>query len=242
MRTEQDGRRRVSKKWLTIAVGVGAVVILFSVVLSLLFAGATVTVYPKQDTPVVNASFKAQINGEGGTLPFQRMVLERTQQHTVVALGESEVEERASGKLTIYNEYSTTPQRLIKNTRFESTEGRIYRIRESVEVPGKKNDNTPGSIEVSVFAEEPGEDYNMGPDSFTIPGFAGLPQEGHIYARSTGDMTGGFKGVKRTVSDNDRTKALEELESALRDQLLAAAFDGSDKPKGYVLFKGAVFF
>jgi hypothetical protein len=229
------------RRWLIVALGIGAIIVLSSVVLSLLFAGATVTVYPKQDTPVVSASFKVQVNGEGGTLPFERMVLDRTEQDIVVATGEQQVEDRASGTITIYNEYSTTPQRLIKNTRFQSSSGKIYRIRESVEVPGKKN-STPGSIDVTVFAEEPGDTYNMGPDTFQIPGFVGLPQEGKVYGRSTGDMTGGFVGVTRSVDEQDRARTLAALESKLRDELLAAAFGSSDKPEGYILFKEAVFF
>ncbi len=235
---------RTNKKWLYTALGIASVVILTSLGLSLMFAGATVTVHPKQDTVVVDATFKAssQNPGEGG-LAIQRIVLERTAKRVVDAKGEEEVEERASGKITIYNEYSDTPQRLIKNTRFESTANRIYRIQESIEVPGKKSDGSAGTIEVTVYAEEPGEAYNIeNTESFTIPGFSGLPQEELIYAKSNGPLSGGFKGVKRTVEEEDRSQALKALEQQLRDELLSAAFTSTEKPEGYHLFKDAVFF
>jgi len=237
---------RTNKKWLYTALGVGLVVVLSSAGLSLLFAGATVTVYPKQDTVVVNATFNAYASDTAEKdkgMSIERMVLERTAKKEVIAQGEENVEERASGKITIFNEYSDTPQRLIKNTRFKSDDGHIYRIHESIEIPGKAVNDTAGSVDVMVYAEESGEDYNLtGPQTFSIPGFEGLPQEKLVYAKSTDTIAGGFKGLRRTVSEEDRTKSIGELETQLRDELLSTAFTNSDKPEGFYLFKEAVFF
>lgn len=232
-----------SRKWLFIALGIGAVVVLCAVALSLMFAGATVTVYPKQDTVVVNTTFVASADTAVGAMPYERITVERTATRNVPALGESAVEERATGNITIYNEYSDTPQRLIKRTRFESSAGKIYRITNAVEVPGKKSDGTPGSIEVSVTAEEPGESYNItGADTFTVPGFEGTPQEGLVYAKSTTDFVGGFVGVKRTVDEADRSTAVRELEQQLRDELFSSAFSEADQPDEYHLSKEALFY
>ncbi len=231
-----------SKKWIFAALFIGAIVVVSSLVLSFLFSGATVIAYPKQDTVIVNATFSAGNDDGADALPINTIVLERTEKQDVMALGEEEVEERASGKITIYNDFSETPQRLIKNTRFKSSNNLIYRIRESVEVPGKKSNGKKGEVEVTVYAEEPGEKYNIGPDTFSIPGFAGLPQEGKVYAKSTSDMVGGYVGIRRTVNEKERMSALEKLETKLRDELLAQAFDDPDKPDGYILFKDAVFF
>ncbi len=230
---------RSSFPWLFVALGLGAVILGVSFVLSLLFAGATVTVYPKQETVSVTADLSATLSS--GVLPFERMSLDRSTETMLVALKEERVEERASGRITIYNDHSETPQRLIKNTRFASPDGRIYRIRESVEVPGKKASG-PGTIEVAVYAEEPGEEYNRGPTEFTVPGFVGMPQEGKVYGRSTGDITGGFDGTRRTLDEQERNVALSQMETKLRDELLAAAFGDAAKPDGYVLYKDAVYF
>ena len=229
------------KRWLIIAVVVSAVVVLTAVLLSLLFAGAVVTVYPKQDTIVTSATFSTSEDEEPGALPFTRMTLERTAVQEVTALNEEEVEERARGTITIYNDYSESPQRLIKNTRFQAEDGKIYRTRESVEVPGK-NGTTPGSIETTVFAEEPGDAYNRGPSEFSVPGFVGLPQEGKVYGRSTGNMTEGFVGIRRTVEEADRMRAIESIESQLRDELLAEIAQSGDIPEGKVVFDETVFF
>ncbi len=162
----------------------------------------------------------------------------------MVALGEEEVEERATGKVTIYNEYSETPQRIIPRTRFKSSDGLVYRVSEAVEIPGMKPDGTPGTIEITIRAEEPGEQHNIGPDTFTLPGYeeAGLPQAEKIYAKSTEGMVGGFKGVRRTVGEEERRATVEKLEARLRDELLAAAFSNTDTPDEFYLFKDAVFF
>jgi hypothetical protein len=169
------------------------------------------------------------------------MVIERTAVQDVPALKEEQVDERAQGVITIVNEYSDTPQRLIKNTRFQSENGSIYRIRDSVEVPGKKG-ATPGTIEVTVFAEESGDAYNLTSGSFTIPGFAGLPQEGKIFARLQSPITGGFSGVRRTVDEADRLRARETMESQLRSELLSEIQQTNDIPNGYRAFKESVFF
>jgi hypothetical protein len=96
---------------------------------------------------------------------------------------------------------------------------------------------------VLVVAEEPGEEYNhSGLETFSVPGFEGMPQDGLVYGKSIEDFVGGFVGVKRTVDETDRKRALEELESQLRDELFAAAFTGADKPAGYHLSKEAVFY
>jgi len=234
---------RTDRRWLFIAIGVGCVILVSSVLLSFMFSGATVTVYPKQETVVVNATYLADAQGASGAVPFERMVADRTESEVIAAKEERDVEDRASGTITIYNEYAETPQRLIKNTRFQSSKERVYRIRESIEVPGKHKDGTPGSIDAVVVAEDAGEGYNTaGPESFSIPGFSGLPQEGKVYARSTAIITGGFLGKRRVVDEGERAAAIGRVEKKLQETLLADVFQSTDRPAGYHLFKEAIFY
>lgn len=252
MPPKRSRRRRATlrnprkRRWFIVALGVGGVVVLSSIVLSLLFAGATVVVYPKQDTVLVNNTFVVEENTTvEDRMTIQKMTIEETAQREVVALGEQEVEERASGKVTLYNEYSESPQRIIPRTRFESSDGLVYRVARAVEIPGKKPDGTPGEVEITIQAEESGEAHNIGPDTFTLPGYteAGLLTHAEkIYARSSSDMSGGFKGVRRTVDDAERAQVVEALKTELRDTLLANAFGSIDNPETQHLFKDAVFF
>ena len=71
----------------------------------------------------------------------------------VEATAEKEVSQKASGKIIIYNNYSTVSQRLINNTRFEANSGKIYRINSSIVVPGYKK--VDGKIkELRTLVEE----------------------------------------------------------------------------------------
>ena len=234
-----------NKKWVIIALGISAVVILSSIALSLLFAGATITVHPRQDTVTIDATFETEKNGAQGTIAFERSSIERTITKEVVALGEEEMEEKASGKIIIYNELSQSPQRIIKNTRFQTTEGLVFRVGQSVEIPGKKPDGTPGSIEITVRAEEAGEKYNIEPTTFRLPGYEESGNTEHfekIYAKSVAPTEGGFIGIRRSVNEDERANALRELEDQLREELLTTAFESTDNPEGYHLFKEAIFF
>ncbi|MBP9749549.1 MAG: hypothetical protein KBD21_02370 [Candidatus Pacebacteria bacterium] len=231
-----------SRTWLWAALIVGVTLVGSAFALSLAFSGATVTVYPRQETLVAETSFTVSTQGAQADLSAPMVTLERTAVREVVAQSEVQVEERASGKITVYNAYSKSPQRLIKNTRFEAEDGKVYRIRESIEVPGRKDDETPGSLDVTVYAEEPGEAYNHAPGAFSVPGFVDYPQEGKIYARANTEITGGFVGTKRTVLEKDRIASYEALETQLRDELRAALAEEGALPEGAWIDPDTVFF
>jgi len=134
----------------------------------------------------------------------------------VISTEEEYVEKKASGSIIIYNNYSSDPQKLIKNTRFEAPGGNIYRIQDSVTVPGQKTVNgkkTPGSLEVTVYADKVGDTYNAGLVDFTIPGFKGTPQYDGFYARSKTAIAGGFAGTVKKVSEAETQKALATLKT-----------------------------
>ncbi|MCH7756715.1 hypothetical protein IIC45_01365 [Patescibacteria group bacterium] len=233
-------RRRVP--WLYGLVLIGALIIILFFLFSFLFTGAQVVTFPKYEKVVVNGDFTASTDVALSSLPYDIMTLELTESQSVVATGREEVSLKASGKIVIYNNYNTAIQRLIRNTRFETPLGLIYRINESIVVPGQTSEGgkvTPGSIEVTVYADEPGEAYNVGLTDFTVPGFKGAPQFEYFYARSKFPMTGGFVGEQLVVEESVQESAREELRVTLNEQLLLEAF--SQVPEGFLLFEDAVF-
>ena len=156
----------------------------------------------------------------------------------VLALSESKkIESKATGKVTIYNNFDESPQKLIKNTRLESTAGKIYRINQSVTVPGKKG-NTPGSIEVVVFADREGTSYNASALDFTIPGFKGTPREKAFYAKSKGAISGGSSGNVSLASLSDMNAAKDELALELAQTVKADLL--KVKKEGYIGLYDAV--
>jgi hypothetical protein len=210
------------------------IIIIGGSLLTFVFNKATITLVPKHtdlnDFRKTVAFAQAGTDTEGTVL--YRVATTSISKTKELTLSEKKsVQSKASGKIVIYNNYSTDPQRLIKNTRFESASGKIYRIANSVTVPGK-NGSTPGSIEVTVYADSYGTEYNGSATDFTIPGFKGTPQYAGFYARSNGPLTGGASGNVSSASLADINAAKDELAIELAQDIKDNL--GKMKEAGYV--------
>lgn len=228
-------RRRPSGKLILWLVAVLAVAGLGVLAFTLL-GETSVSVTPRQHTVVFDetAVYEAAPSGSSAGLTYQTVTRTYEDSTAVQATGSEEVEEAASGTITVFNDFSEESQRLIPNTRFETPDGLVFRARNAVVVPGKTASG-PGSVEVTVYADEPGEDYNIGPVSrFTLPGLRSESEMFQtIYARSTGSMTGGFIGVRPIVNESVLASARAEM----RDRLAARieADDFSNIENGYAV-------
>jgi hypothetical protein len=145
--------------------------------------------------------------------------------------------------VTVFNAYSAESQRLIANTRFEAPDAKIYRVRDSVTVPGatKKADGTlvPGSITATLYADSPGPAYNRsGTTVFTIPGFKGDPRYEKFSAQSQGGISGGFVGAEPAVAETELVKARTELQKQVDEQVRSAA--ATVIPPGYTAIPGSL--
>lgn len=161
-------------------------------------------------------------------IPAQLIRLDKVQSESFPATGQRQLNEKAGGVITIYNEFSSSPQALVEKTRFVSEGGKIFRITESVTVPGARIEGgqiIASSINAEVVADQPGEDYNIGPSRFTIPGFKGGPKYEGFYGISKNSMGGGAAGMMTVVSqdDFDRAKATlwQKLEPLLDQEIKA---------------------
>jgi hypothetical protein len=176
-------------------------------------------------------------------IPGQILQEERTVSQEFSATGETTEGQKASGKVRIYNNYSTSPQTLIKNTRLISSEGKLFKTTAKVIVPGgtydAKGKFQSGSIDVGVLADQAGDDYNIEPSTFSIPGFVGTAKYTAFYGKSTAAMSGGMLGKVAQILKNDldsaketvKQKALEEIKDSLRGKMAADS----------VLFDGAIY-
>lgn len=199
---------------------------------------ATLTVEPRSERVSVNEEVTISESSIGGTaLSYEVFSLEETASELVEGGEERQVERSAEGRITIYN---TNPndQALIARTRFESESGNIYRISNSVMVPAARGE-TPGSLTVTVTADEVGEDSNMTSGRFTIPGLEGTELYEEMYAEVESAIEGGFVGTERSVSEADAEEALESIQSALTVSLQQKA--ASSLPSEYILVPGSTF-
>jgi hypothetical protein len=132
------------------------------------------------------------------------------------------VNEKAKGIITVYNEYSSSPQTLVEKTRFVSEGGKIFRTTKTVNVPGAKIQEgkiVASSLDVDVEADQPGSEFNIAPSRFTIPGFTGTPKFNAFYGRSKSAMSGGASGLVKVVSQEDYDKAKNEIWESLQPSL-----------------------
>ena len=215
--------------------------ILLGVALSTSFTGATVSITPKTEQITVNHEFTASKENRA-KLRFETLPINESSEIVIPADTTKKVSERATGTIIIYNNFSDKTQRLIKNTRFETKNGLIYRIGASIIVPGKTVKDgraIPGSIEAIVSADSPGAEYNIQLSDFTIPGFKTDPARfAGFYARSKTPLSGGFDGTVKTPGD----KALESARASLKKGLEKKIAEEKQGlvPLGYVLFSGAL--
>ena len=218
-------------------VAIVVLAVLGTVGASIIFKKATVSVTPKSQDVTLPPLLTAYADAPLGELQFQTVTTTNVGDKTVPASGETNVEKRATGTITIINEYSTATQRLIKNTRFEAPDGKIYRLDQSIVVPGgvKKSggDLAPGSIDAAVSADSPGDTYNRGIDTYTIAGFKGDPRYTKIYAKGKTPMTGGFVGTQKIVAPADLSAAKSAIENDLASNLSSAL--NASAPPGYIL-------
>jgi hypothetical protein len=229
-------RPRKHRGLLWTVIGIVVVCAIIGLLLSTLFAGADITVYPREAAVVPRETIEANINPAAGGLPYTSMTVTRAATTSVSASGTREVTRPAVGVITIYNAHSTEPQRLITNTRFEAPDGKIYRIHEPVTVPGAtkgaEDTLTPGTISVTAYADSPGVEYNRGETRFSIPGFTGDPRFENFWATAP-QLSGGFVGTEAAVSESDLEQAQMALKQGL-DEALSAAVT-SQIPEGFML-------
>lgn len=181
-----------------------------------------VLISPKTDTVAFSMPITVSVGDAGGDVPGQRVQVTASEERTVPASGEAEVVERASGRITITNAFSSDSQALVATTRFVSQDGKLFRLDKTVVVPGAEvidGKIVPSTIEATVSADEPGPEYNIGPSTFSIPGFQGSPKFNKFTARSSEAMSGGAKGTVKIVTSENVVAAREGIEEALAIEL-----------------------
>jgi hypothetical protein len=197
------------------------------------FSNARVEITPKTASAAIQSSFTA--TKSAGDLPYEIITVQKIASQSVKANGTKTVSTNASGSITIYNTQPTA-QKLVATTRFATSAGLIFRIHDAVTIPAGSVDN-PGLVKATVYADKPGDSYNVSATSFTIPGFAGTPQASLVYARSSVAMAGGASGTVPVVDPTDESGARKALVTALTPELNAGLQD--QIPAGYILLPGA---
>jgi len=225
-----DIKKRGGRRWLW-ALAILSVLVLGLLALLFVFRKTTVNVTP-QSQPVVfdrSAEFTAYpaSSAPSGTLSYTVQSNDFEDSEVVPSNGTRHAETKAHGSITVVNDYSSAPVKLVKNTRFASPGGYIFRVPADVLVPAKSA--APGKVSVTVIADQAGAAYDLGPTArFTVPGLRSNPaMYAGVYAYSTASTTGGFSGDEPAVAQADLDAAIAGVRARLQDK--AAAFESAQK-------------
>ena len=206
---------------------------LFLVITYIALPGATVYVKPKFDNIEYTANITLADKRKNQTL------LSRNEPHVVASEEIMTVTKQtkvfnttsklfdgvnAQGFITIYNT-SDDEWPLKKETRFQTSDGLVFRIKEGVFVPGKTVDEegneTPGTFTAAVEADEfdiydhpIGERGNIGPTKFIIPGLSEYNQK-LLWGESSQPMEGGVTRYQRVVQEEDIEAAKKQIHDNL---------------------------
>jgi hypothetical protein len=198
------------------------------------FDGATISIDPVKKDVALNETYIISEADRNELLQTREVgvIEEITLPKNVV----KNVKGKSGGNVTIYNDFGTQAQKLLKNTRLTTSDGKVFKLVDGVTIPGKKGEK-PGSVEAQVVAESEGDNYNVGPTKFSIPGLRGSPKYKGFYAESTRTMRGG-SGNANEVSDLD----LQKGKTSLKDKIKTKISDGlsKDVPESFTFNKDQV--
>ncbi len=190
--------------------------------LHFIFAKAEVSIWPKTREVSVVERISTEM------IPALTIEEEKEITRLFAATGKATEEKKAQGTIRVFNGFSTFPQKLVASTRFLSEEGKLFRSQSVIVVPAGHMEGgklVAGFLDIEVQAAEAGEEYNIGPSHFSLPGLFGNPAYTLIYGKSSDPMAGGLKEEITVVTESDLTKArdalVEELRQGVRESLQA---------------------
>jgi hypothetical protein len=211
------------------------VAVLFVSLSQFVFNKSEIQIWPEKENAVISDKItvntaKTSIDVVAGIIPGKTIEEEKIVSEDFTSSGKTAEGGKATGKIRVYNDYSTSPQVLVATTRFISAQGKLFRSTEKVTIPGavsEKGKLQPSSADVSVIADQAGEDYNIAPTTFSIPGFLGTAKYTAFYGKSLEPMAGGFVGEGSQVTKEDLekagksliNKAIEEGKKSLKEKI-----------------------
>lgn len=186
------------------------------------FASAVVTISPRARTLSLQEEIRvlpgsSQVDLENKTIPGKVLSQEVSKTSMYPASGTKIKETKSEGVIRVFNNQSRT-QILVSTTRFLSEESMLFRSAERVTIPAG------GFTDVKVAAAEPGEQYNIEPSNFSLPGLVGSPIYTLVYGKSFQRMSGGSKSEIKVVTGSDieqaKAQIQKDLENTAREKII----------------------
>lgn len=203
------------------------IVLISAILLSFKFSKAEIKIWPETETLTFKTRLTADTKVENpdfrnNILPGKIFEVEKTFSEEFSSSGKSL--KKAEGLIRLYNAFTTQPETWLAETRFVSSDGKLFLSKDKILVPGaeiKDGKIIPTYVDVPVIAAEGGEDYNTGPSHFSIVAFKGTPRYYKFYGESSKAMTGGGEVSQVTKEDLERAENVltEKLRAELKEIL-----------------------
>ena len=224
------GSSFLKRKNFIIFLSVLGVTVIAAVLLSTAFARVTITVRPTvesmqiNDAQIVFDAAASDVNAATRTIPSELLSFNGIATEDFDATGSSAADQKASGRVRIYNAFATSPQALVATTRFITDSGVLFRLAKNIIIPAAKKDEkgaiVPQFIETDLIADQAGEGSNVtGEVKLHIPGFKGTPKYDGFYAIAPGGFAGGSVGPGRIITHDDLVAAQQKLSKKVFDDL-----------------------
>ncbi len=199
----------------------------------------TVEAQPFSDRVTSTVSTEATaLDVEKGVLPGKLQTVTLDTKVSAKATGKKDQGTNASGTVTILNAWDSLPHTFPAGTTVTAKNGNQYTTKTEVTVGGATSTISngtsviiPGQKEVAVVAAAPGDSYNVGATSFTIPSLPKAQQE-KIYATSSAAISGGTSKIVGVVTADDiakltdaaklqnKTEATAKLKTDLKEEVV----------------------
>lgn len=202
---------------------------LLAVIFYFTFAKLTIVVVPaqeeiKNDVLVDVYNDGAQVSDNQGTKEKGIVtIIDVNAEKDYEVTGGQVIGEEVNGKVKLINNYNSN-QPLVKSTRLLSSDGKLFRLKQSVTVPAG------GSIEAEIYADKVSADMAIAPTKFTIPGlWAGLQDK--IYAENSVAFTYDKK-LDKQISQEDIDNAIKDMNEVLLNKVneeIGTSYNGYDE-------------
>ena len=218
LKKEAFSERKKPKKSSTFSLKLFFLVLIIFIILggffaSFRFSTLDLEIWPEIETITKEEKISARLDAE--EIDFLNKIIlaslfekEKEIWQEFSATGREFQEEKAKGEIRIFNK-SSKALSLVKETRFLSEGDKIFISPKSIFVPGNSH------VDTKVVAIEAGEDYNIDPSNFSVPGLKGTNRYFTTNGQSFESMKEGSKEEIKKVTQQD----LENAEDSLTEKV-----------------------
>jgi len=210
-----------------------------------IFQKADITITSKHQLITYNSKqFITSKDSNDNSVNFEIMIVSDKKLKNITLTESKDVSIKAQGSITLYNEFSSKPQKILAETFLSDNNGKAYQTDTVATIPGYKTDKNkkiiPGQVSVNINAFLPGEAYNGSPTDFHINSFKETTKYNKIYGKLKSPLVDGALGLIYTLNDSDKSAIDTMAQSSFKEDLLKQV--RALVPLGYILYSNALTF